>query len=807
MSSPEIERDALKLFEQLLDVPENERDAWIVQRTAGQPALRSRLVSIRNADLLEAIRTGGIDALLNEDGADGAMPERIGAYRITERIGKGGMGSVWRGERGSGDFEHVVAIKIITPGLLSEELVERFERERQTLASLTHPNIAQLFDGGETSDGSPYIVMEHVEGLPLLTWCEENAPGTGARIRLFTDICSAVAFAHRNLIVHRDITPSNVLVTRDGVVKLIDFGIAKSATGPRGGEGGDSAAPVPDSLASLTLTPGYSAPERRMSSDVTTAADVYSLGKLLARLLASELGDGEFAAIVERATARDPLARYPTAEALRDDVAAWHERLPVAAMNGGKRYRARKFVKRHHRGVVAAGAGLALLVGAFVLTAFAYTRAESARHAEAARFEELRSLAHYMLFDHNDRLKRIVGTVRTRAELAQRAQTYLSELASSPRADDALKLETAQGFIKLARIRGVPTEPNLGENDAAEENLAQAVRLLRSISGPTIEAAPDLATARALQAMIELHGKGEIDRAARTIADARSTLGAVADPRRDDRWLKARGDVRRALLELASMQGRNADVIRIAGVMDTETLRWPQPLGSSRSAALDRAYAAYFRAYGLGVMDDSSTRNRAPVIPAYHEAEKRFRALDRTLPNDPIVLYMWTWTDYSGAAAANNAGDPREGRRFLDAALEKIHKLRALEADDNSLRVTETNIMQTYAQILANEGRFAQAIAMQQDIVARIGDRLTSGSPVNDSNPLAYATYILGEIARKAGDRALACGSWREALDLYGQIGRRGEIDYHSQDLPYIRENMRRCAAGAPTGGFLELTS
>ena len=224
MSDPKLEREVLALFERLLDVPASEQAEWIASQSANRPELRDRLTAMQRASQRDRLRTGGVTDELTEDDV---LPDRIGAYRIIERIGRGGMGSVYRGVRVTGDFTHEVAIKVIKPGLLSEALVERFRRERQTHANLTHPNIAQLLDGGETGNGQPYIVMELVDGLPLLAWAENSGLAGAQRFDVFLEICSAVAFAHRNLVIHRDLTPSNVLVTPEGRIKLIDFGISK----------------------------------------------------------------------------------------------------------------------------------------------------------------------------------------------------------------------------------------------------------------------------------------------------------------------------------------------------------------------------------------------------------------------------------------------------------------------------------------------------------------------------------------------------------------------------------------------------
>ena len=198
MSDDEIESAAFALFNDALDQPSGEREAFILAAAAGNSALIERVRALLAADgsASAVLRTGGASA----DAAEAAPPERIGAYRITGLVGQGGMGAVYVGERDSGDFNHKVAIKVIRPGVLSEALIERFRRERQILADLSHPNIASLFDGGELPDGSPYFVMEYVDGRPIGAWAEEAGLGLPDRLRLFNDACAAVRHAHQNLI-------------------------------------------------------------------------------------------------------------------------------------------------------------------------------------------------------------------------------------------------------------------------------------------------------------------------------------------------------------------------------------------------------------------------------------------------------------------------------------------------------------------------------------------------------------------------------------------------------------------------------
>ncbi|MDO7842697.1 serine/threonine-protein kinase [Sphingomonas immobilis] len=779
--SDDLERTVLALFEASLEVPEADRDAWIAQATQGRPDLAARLQAMRAADRLSALETGGAIGTLDEE----LPPERIGAYRIVERIGRGGMGSVYRGERDTGDFGHVVAIKIIKPGLLSEVLVERFQRERQTLAGLTHPNIAQLYDGGETEGGSPYIVMEHVDGLPLLDWVAEHRPSRAQRVRLYCDICAAVAFAHRALVIHRDLTPSNVLVTQGGVVKLIDFGIARPL----------DAAPAGDapSIGSLSLTPGYAAPERLTSNAVTTAADVYSLGKLLEKLLPPGPGDRELVAIVARATASDPLARYATVDALADDVAAWNGGFPVSAVAGGKRYRFGKFLGRHRLGAAAVTAATLLLVGALALTLAAYTRAQTAQRAEAARFEELRSLARYMVFDLNGRLGRVVGNTAARVSLAGRAQRYLSALAAKAGADDALKLEAAQGFVALANAQGVPAQPNLGDLAQARANIASAVGMLRAIGGPV--AATDLVQALTARAMIEAHGDSRTDAATATLAEAEKVLAGIAPADRSQGWHDARRKLRRAQLELATLQNRPDRLAQLASRLESDIAEWPSAMRASRLAELDRAYAAHYR--GLrGYLVDALDEGVVHLL----DAEARFARLEAAVPNDPVVLYARMYNAYIGYGTATGlAGRESETKRFIAIAHDANERLLKIEANDISLRSFGANVRQIESQNASTHGRHAEAIALQTQVLALFEAAAGPTRRAAALNRLVAAEVTMGNIARAAGDRALACESYRRGQAVMRELeGRRELLDQAKRFQPGLKANIEGCAGDMP---------
>ncbi|MBS0396643.1 MAG: serine/threonine protein kinase, partial [Proteobacteria bacterium] len=272
------------LFEAARALPAPERARFLAGECGTDAGLRAELDSLLAADgVPEAILDRPAAAYL----APGALAtetrwlgRRVGVYEIVAVLGRGGMGDVYRARRADGAFDKDVAVKLVRAGFDTGFVLERFAAERQILAGLTHPGIAQLLDGGATADGLPYLVMELVEGEPIDRYCDGRALGLAARLDLFREVCAAVSYAHQRLVVHRDLKPSNILVTGAGAVKLLDFGIAKLLSAGPGEPEGDATV-----TAFTALTPAYSSPEQLQGLPVTTASDVYSLGVVLYRLL------------------------------------------------------------------------------------------------------------------------------------------------------------------------------------------------------------------------------------------------------------------------------------------------------------------------------------------------------------------------------------------------------------------------------------------------------------------------------------------------------------------------------------------
>lgn len=453
----------------------------------------------------EALRRD-VETLLRADDSDSPvldldrLPSRIGAYRIVRELGRGGMGTVYLGERDDGQFEQRAAIKVIKRGMDTDAVLHRFFAERRILARLDHPNITRLFDGG-MHEGRPYFVMEFVEGEPITAYAERSNLPIAARVRLFLAVCEAVEYAHANLVLHRDLKPGNILVEATGTPKLLDFGIARILD-----EGGAE----PTELGLRPLTPQAASPEQVRGEPLTTSADVYALGLLLFELLAGvrayrvlsgapeEMARlicnyavprpsavaqsaaarkslrGDLDNIVLKALEKDPASRYRRAADLAADLRRYLGGLPVQARAGGAAYRVRKFVVRNRR---------ALAITAAVFLAMGVAGGDAivqGRRAEQ-RLADLRKLSESFLFEFHDSIANLPGATPARELVEKRAVEYLDRLSREDSSDDSLKLELAESYMRIGDAQGLTFESNLGKSAEARASYEKAQTLLHAM--------------------------------------------------------------------------------------------------------------------------------------------------------------------------------------------------------------------------------------------------------------------------------------------------------------------------------------
>ena len=503
---------ARQVFDGALTRPPDARGAFLDEACRGDAALRREVESLlaaheRASGFLSGtplVQTSG-----REDAADPLPRTRpIGPYRILGVIARGGMGTVYRAVRDDDAFQKTVALKLVQGGAASEFVERRFRQERQILARLQHPNIATILDGGATEEGQPYLVMEHVGGKPITTYCDEVGLGLRPRLALFGTVCAAVQYAHQNLVVHRDLKPGNILVTPDGTPKLLDFGIAKLL----------AAGVDPDTAPTATLlpmmTPEYASPEQVRGEAVTTASDVYSLGVLLYELLAgrrpyavksdsmeeivravcqtapplpsavrpagargrSELR-GDLDTIVMKALRKEPARRYASVQELAEDLRRYLEGRPVLARPDTLRYRASKFMGRHRWGVSAATAIVLALVGGLAATARQARIAERERALAQRRSQDVRRLANSLIFELHDKIRNLAGATDAKNLLVQRASEYLDLLAADAPDNAAVAEELATAHERLSEVRDVRDASSSGGASSAIEHGARAVAI------------------------------------------------------------------------------------------------------------------------------------------------------------------------------------------------------------------------------------------------------------------------------------------------------------------------------------------
>ncbi|HTK29355.1 MAG TPA: serine/threonine-protein kinase [Vicinamibacterales bacterium] len=516
------------LFGQALEREPAGRGAFLRDACRDDEAMRAELESLLAAyDANPSASAAANDAPWPDDLAPG---DRIDRYRIVRRIGAGGMGAVYLAVRADEAYDKRVAIKVVAPAVLVPELVARFDGERRILAALEHPNIARLLDGGTTERGAPYLVMDYVEGVRLDEYCDGRRLPVSSRVRLFVDVCAAVQYVHQHLIVHRDLKPGNVLVTADGVPKLLDFGIAKLLHAPGPGQAADVTR-----LEQRVMTPRYASPEQIRGEPVTTASDVYALGIVLYELLtgrrphdvapdasplemARAIGEqeperpstaarraaaggagadasgiaerrgttparlhrrlrGDLDTIVLKALASDPRRRYGSAEQLADDLRRHLTQLPITAHPESWRYRAAKFAARHRAGVAAAAVVVLSLVAGVAATSWQARLARAERARAERRFDDVRRLTTSFLFEFHAAIRDLPGATPARRLLVQRAREYLERLAGEAAGDRPLQRELAEAYLKVGDVQGNPYAANLGDTEGAARSYGDARRI------------------------------------------------------------------------------------------------------------------------------------------------------------------------------------------------------------------------------------------------------------------------------------------------------------------------------------------
>ncbi|MGH1365566.1 MAG: tetratricopeptide repeat protein [Calditrichia bacterium] len=504
-----------EVFGKALDLTEQEREAFLKEACADDADLFSEVQSLLSADSSGHSMLDGV-AMDTVGSPDLVMlvGREIGPYRLTAPIGEGGMGAVYLAERDDGQFEQRVALKLIRPGVHSKAVLRRFQEERQILAQLQHPNIARLLDGGMTSDGQPYLVMEYIDGMPLLQYCDSQKLGIKERLAIFRDVCSALQYAHKRLVIHRDLKPGNILITREGEAKLLDFGIARVI-----GEDLDGMALTQTGM--RLMTPEYASPEQVRGEVVGTSTDIYSMGVLLYEMLTGvrplifnsrspldiekvvtgemptrpslavqqttqlvaptdflamrktnlrQLKNtlkGDLDTICLMALRKEPERRYSSIEQFSEDIRRYLAGLPVIAQSDTFGYRVGKFLKRNSYAMVALTATICLIGLLITFYTIRLTEERDRARTEANKAEQI-SVFLSSLFEVADPQNSRGETITARELLEEGAQRIEGELADQPEVQS--RMMTIIGEVYTG----------LGLYDKADTLLERSLRKQRS---------------------------------------------------------------------------------------------------------------------------------------------------------------------------------------------------------------------------------------------------------------------------------------------------------------------------------------
>ena len=442
------------IFADALDMAPDERSGFIGARCAGNSEAQCEIEQLlREHDRAASedfLSKGALEIeaehIFNSD-ADQRVGQTFGRYQAVRRIGAGGMGTIYVAVRRD-DFEKQAAVKIINRGMDTDAILRRFRNERQILATLEHPNIAHLIDGGTTGDGLPFFVMEYVDGTTIRDFCGEL--GQKEVLRLFLRVCSAVSFAHQKLVVHRDLKPSNILVDKHGEPKLLDFGIAKllNQTGQE-----------ETHTVHRMMTPAYASPEQLAGAAVSTSMDVYSLGTILAELLVPDNTNGhrrrldtDLQKVLDTAQHEDVELRYASVERFADDIRRFLDDLPVSARKVSLTYRARKFARRNRAKVAFAALFLLTLIGGLAATTWKTIEARHERALAERRFENLRRLSDSFVTELHSAIQNLPGSLPARQLLLKRATEQLDSLAAESGDNRELRLDLANAYFNLSSL-------------------------------------------------------------------------------------------------------------------------------------------------------------------------------------------------------------------------------------------------------------------------------------------------------------------------------------------------------------------
>jgi len=821
--SPERRAEIEEVFEHALDLDPDQRGTWLSERCAHDAELRSGVDGLLAAhDLTTGILERRLDPATTTLAVEPLLDRRIGPYRVVRELGRGGMGVVYLAERDDGEFRREVAIKLLRNSPDAEELHRRFIAERQILASLSHPHIAQLLDGGTTDGQLPYLVMEYVNGLPITTYCDRHGLDIESRLRLFVDVCRAVNSAHQNLIIHRDIKPGNILVTASGLVKLLDFGIAKLLNSAMGGMA------LPHTRTAFrVMTPDYASPEQVRGEPLTTGSDVYALGVVLYELLAGrrpyqirtgavrELHElvcereperpstwakrlpapdepeapspaeiasgrgtspdrlqrvlaGDLDAIVMMALRKEPRRRYGSAELLAEDIERYLRGLPVIARHPSRAYYFGKFLRRHRTGTsLGAIAALSLIAS----TAVAVRQTATARR-ERDRATAALSQARQALRQSDETTDFLAGlfdvnvpapgaaTPGTTTELIARGMGQIQQLGNRP-------LVQARMFEGMGRI--YQNSGRLAEAKAAYERSL----VLRRANGAGENAEAATTLLHMANTLRVIGNYAAADSAAWQALRIYEKVNGPADPSLADAWhMLSMLAVYRSDFNAAEAYARRSADISIAayGADDPRIAPELELLGGQLHRIGRYEEGERYMRQALALYErDKGPNDPGLILPLYRLAEavaasrEDYAEAARLMERGVAIARASFGEAHPRTAYALDLLGGVESRRGNFEKAERLSRL-AVDIFDRSLGKRDVSVADAYtdlAKVYSRVGRWADAEAAQRTALVAFDSALGHGHPM-----VAGAMAGLCEIHLHASRLAEAEADCRESVAM-----------------------------------------
>lgn len=807
--NPERWQKIKNILEDALETPTSERSFFLDDSCNGDADLRGEVekllaFEIPENDPLEQAAFAVVSEESAFNGNNNLIGKNIGNYKIIGELGAGGMGSVYLAERADGEFSQKAALKLIKRGMDSDAILKRFYNERQILASLEHPNIAHLIDGGTTDDGLPYFVMEYVEGNTILDYAAHENLDLEQRLKLFRKVCAAVSFAHQNLVIHRDLKPSNILVTKDGEVKLLDFGIAKLLKNNVNGLKTETQIQV--------FTPEYASPEQVRGEQLTTASDVYSLGVILYELLTEDrpyktesknIGEiikavcetdpvrpssivsrpwsvekdnclnenkgqktnpkllkGDLDNIILKALRKEPERRYSSVEQFSEDIRRHLEGLPVSASRDTWSYRTSKFIQRNRFSVAAGGLILLTLIAGLGATLYQMNVARQERAKAERRFNDVRRLVNSFMFEINEQI--VKSPIKARELLVQRAVEYLDSLASEAGNDTALQSELATAYEKIGDVQAEIFSPNLGKTSDALLSHQKALQLREKLfaAEPTVERGLDVANSH-LRIGDILMTTGQI---AETRENYRNAIQILESLISSDATNFA---VRR---KVASSYARLGQAILRSGSLNEALINYEKSLEIFRNLrtenpndpALERSVGIVYSYIAFVKMETEQTDEAVEFYGKWLETEKKLSSADK---NDIVSRgHLATANTWYGIAL-NEQGKSREALEYLTNGV-KI-QTEVFEADKENFgeRITLADANLELGKVLLKNKQTDEAIKSLEQAIYHYGAILqTDRENLWNKRRNSFSQQYLADAFVQKGDFKKASEIYRESF-------------------------------------------